>query len=80
MHYPIIHLLGSDTRRYSVWGFYVSYVLVHFKYLFIRTESARTLNDTSGGYHLGALNFRSDHSPFFPFSILYFLLIASLGL
>jgi hypothetical protein len=35
------------------------------------------LNDTSGGYHLGALNFRSDHSPSILSSILHFPLIAT---
>jgi hypothetical protein len=34
------------------------------------------LADTGGGYHLGAPNFISDHSPSFPSSILYFPLIA----
>jgi hypothetical protein len=32
------------------------------------------------GYHLGARNIRSDHSPSFPSSILHFPLIAPLGL
>jgi hypothetical protein len=32
----------------------------------------QSLTDTSGGYHLGVLNFRSDHSPFFLSSILHF--------
>jgi hypothetical protein len=36
----------------------------------------RALTDTCGGYHLGALNFRSDHSHSFPSSILPFPLIA----
>jgi hypothetical protein len=35
----------------------------------------QSLTDTSGGYHLGALNFRSDHSPSFTSSILHFPLI-----
>jgi hypothetical protein len=34
-----------------------------------------SLTDTSGGYHHGAPNFRSDHSSSFPSSILYFPLI-----
>jgi hypothetical protein len=34
---------------------YVSYASVHFKCLFIRTQPTRALNDTGGGYHLGAL-------------------------
>jgi hypothetical protein len=51
-----------------------------FKCLFIRTQSTRTLIDTGEGYHLEAPNIRSDHSPSFPSSILYFPLIAPLGL
>jgi hypothetical protein len=41
-----------------------------FNCLFIRTQPTRALTDTGGGYHLGAPNFRSDHSPSFPSSIL----------
>jgi hypothetical protein len=37
----------------------------------------RSLIDSDGGYHLGALNIRSDHSPSFPSCILHFPLIAS---
>jgi hypothetical protein len=55
---------------------YVIYASIHFKCLFIQTQPTRALNDIGGGYHLGALNFRSDHSSFFPSSILYFPLIA----
>jgi hypothetical protein len=40
----------------------------------------RSLIDRGGGYHLEALNFRSDHSSSFPSSILPFPLIAPLGL
>jgi hypothetical protein len=36
----------------------------------------RSLTDTGGGYHLGALNFKSDDSSSFPYSILHFPLIA----
>jgi hypothetical protein len=54
---------------------YVSYAPVHNKVL---VHSDPT--DTGGGYHLGALNFRSDHSSPFPSSIFYFPLIASPGL
>jgi hypothetical protein len=36
----------------------------------------QSLTDTGGGYRLGALNFRLDHSSSFPSSILYFPLIA----
>jgi hypothetical protein len=44
--------------------------------LLIRTQSTRALIDSGGGYHLEAPNFRSDHSPSFPSSILRFPLIA----
>jgi hypothetical protein len=47
-----------------------------FKCLFIRTQPTWALTDTDGGYHLGALNFKSDHSSSFPSSILSFPLIA----
>jgi hypothetical protein len=47
-----------------------------FKCLFIRNQPTLALNDSGGGYHLGALNIRSDHSPSFPSSILHFPLIA----
>jgi hypothetical protein len=47
-----------------------------FKCLFIWTQPTRALNDSGGGYHLGALNIISDHSPSFPSSILHFPLIA----
>jgi hypothetical protein len=51
-----------------------------FKFLFIRIQPTRALIDTGGGYHLEAPNIRSDHSPSFPSSILYFPLIAPPGL
>jgi hypothetical protein len=47
-----------------------------FKCLFIRTQLTHDLIDIDGGYHIGAPNFRSDHSSSFSSSILYFLLIA----
>jgi hypothetical protein len=59
---------------------YVPYASVHFKCLFIRTQPTQALNDTDGGYHLGAPNIRSDHSSSFPSSILHFSLIAPTGL
>jgi hypothetical protein len=59
---------------------YVPYVSVHFKCLFIRTQSTWVLNDTGGSYHLRALNYRSDRSSSFLSSILYFFLIAPPGL
>jgi hypothetical protein len=51
-----------------------------FKCLFNRTQPTRTLTDIGGGYHLGAPNIRSDHSPSFPSSILHFPLIVPPGL
>jgi hypothetical protein len=83
-HYPIVHSWSEvryhPTHRHmkllSLGILYVSYASVHFKCLFIRTQQTRALTDTDGGYHLGALNFRSDRSHSFPFSILHFSLIA----
>jgi hypothetical protein len=49
-------------------------VLVH------QGSTDATLTDTGRGYHLGAPNFRSDHSSSFPSSILPFPLIALSGL
>jgi hypothetical protein len=72
------------TRRHvkllSLGILYVSYVSVHFKCLFIRTQPTRALIDTGGGNHLEPLNFRSDHSSSFPSSIFLFPLIAPPGL
>jgi hypothetical protein len=88
MHYPIVHPLGMVgyllSRRYTtllILGIpSILYALVHFKCLFIRTQPMRALINTGEGYHLGALNIRSDHSPSFPSSILHFPLIAPPGL
>jgi hypothetical protein len=51
-----------------------------FKCLFIRTQPTWALTDTGKGYHLGALNIRSYHSPSFTFNILHFPQIAPSGL
>jgi hypothetical protein len=59
---------------------YVPYASVHFKCVLIQTQPTRALIDIGGGYHLAALNFRSDHSSSFPSSILSFPLIAPPGL
>jgi hypothetical protein len=88
MHYPIVHLLGIvgllPSQRHmmllSLGIPYVPYASVQFKCSFIRTQPTRALIDTGGGYHLGAPNFRSDHSHSFPSSILHFPLIAPPGL
>jgi hypothetical protein len=47
-----------------------------FKCLFIQTQPTQALTDIGRCYHLGAPNFRSDHSSSFPSSILPFPLIA----
>jgi hypothetical protein len=70
----------QHTKLLSLGIPYVPYVSVHFKCLFIRTQPMRAINDTSRGYHLGALNLRSGHSSSFPSSILHFPLIAPSGL
>jgi hypothetical protein len=59
---------------------YIPYASVHFKCLFIWTQPTRALTNTGRGYHLGASNFRSDHSSSFQSSILRFPLIAPPGL
>jgi hypothetical protein len=46
-----------------------------FKCLFTQTQPMWVLTDTGGGYHIEALNFRSDHSSSFPSSIPPFPLI-----
>jgi hypothetical protein len=51
-----------------------------FKCLFIWTQPTWFLNDSGGGYHLGAPNIRSDHSPSFPCNIIHFPQIALPGL
>jgi hypothetical protein len=51
-----------------------------FKCLLIRIQPMRALTDTGRGYHLGAPNFRSDHSSSFPSNILPFPLITLLSL
>jgi hypothetical protein len=51
-----------------------------FKCLFIQTQPTWALTDIGEDYHLGALNFRSDHTSSFPSSMLHFSLIASPGL
>jgi hypothetical protein len=79
--YNIHKEVGYRPTRWPVKLFslgipYVSYAWGHFKCLFIWTQLKRALIDTGGGYHLNALNFRSDHSSSFPSSILPFPLIA----
>jgi hypothetical protein len=88
MHYLDVHPLGMvgylPSRRHttlvSLGIPYVPYVSVHFNCLFNRVQPMRALIDIGRGYHLWALNFRLDHSPSFPSSILHFPLITPLGL
>jgi hypothetical protein len=87
-HYPIIppwrevryHPTPGQTKLLSLGIPYVPYALVQFKCLFNRDQPTWALIDTGRGYHLVALNFRSDHSSSFPSSILSFPLIAPPGL
>jgi hypothetical protein len=87
-HYPIIHLWSEvryhpthrHTKLLSLGIPYVSYASIHFNCLCIQIQPTRALTDTDGGYHLGAPNIRSDHSPSFSSSILHFPLIAPPGL
>jgi hypothetical protein len=74
-------LSNSATDEATKFGDSICPVFVStFKCLFIRTQLTWALTDTGGGYHLGAPNFRSDHSSSFPSSILPFPLIALPGL
>jgi hypothetical protein len=83
-HYPIIHPWSEvryrpthqHTKLLSLGIPYVPYAPVHFKCLFNRAQLTRVLINTSGGYHLGAPNIRSNQSSSFPSSILHFPLIA----
>jgi hypothetical protein len=87
-HYPIVHLWSEvryrPTHRHmkllSMGILNVPYALVHFKCLFIWTQSTWSLIDTGGGYHLGVPNLWSRPLSTFPSSILYFPLIAPSGL
>jgi hypothetical protein len=64
---------NSSTHESTKFGDSICAICVStFKCLFIRIQLARALIDTGRGYHLGALNFRSDHSSSFPSSILPF--------
>jgi hypothetical protein len=73
------HKVSSNplTHKATKFGDYICPVCVStLKCLFIQTQPMQALTDTGGGYHLEALNFRSDHSSSFPSSILPFPLIA----
>jgi hypothetical protein len=87
-YYPIIHLWSEvrylptpwHTKLLSLKILYVPYAPICFKCLFNRAQPMRALIDTGGGYHLGVLNIRSNHSSSFPSSILHFPLIVPPGL
>jgi hypothetical protein len=71
----------SAAHDATQFGDFICHVCIRtVKCLFIQTQPTWALIDTGGGYHLEALNIRSDHFPSFPFSILYFSLIALPGL
>jgi hypothetical protein len=68
---------NSSTHKATKFGDFIYPVCVSiFKCLFIQTQPTWALIDTGRGYHLGASNIRSDHSPSFPSSILQFPLMA----
>jgi hypothetical protein len=69
---------AHDATKFG--DFICSACVSTFKCLFIQTQPTRALTDIGGGYHLGAPNFRSNHSPSFPSGILPFHLIALPGL
>jgi hypothetical protein len=72
---------NSSTHEATQFGDSICPVCIStFKCLFNMTQPMRALIDIGGGYHLEALNIRSDHSPSFPSSILHFPLIAPPGL
>jgi hypothetical protein len=66
--------VAHDANKFG--DFICPICICTFKCLFIQTQLTCAITDIGGGYHLGTLNFRSDHSPSFPSSILPFPLIA----
>jgi hypothetical protein len=74
-------LSNSSTHEATQFGDSICLVCIStVKCLFNRAQPTWALIDTGGGYHLGAPNIRSDHSPSFPSSILYIPLIVPPGL
>jgi hypothetical protein len=72
---------NSSKHEATQFGNFICPVCVStFKCLFIRTQPTRAIINTGGGYHLEALNIRSEHSPSFPSNILHFPLIVPSGL
>jgi hypothetical protein len=86
IHYPIVHPLGMvrqpisqwHTKLLSLWDSIKSRMRKYTTQTCSPGPDDQSLVDTGGGYHLGAQNFKSDHSPSFPSSILHFSLIALL--
>jgi hypothetical protein len=72
------------TRRHTELLSLQDPIKSHMRQYTTQTCSSRpngqSLINTGGGYHLEALNFRSDHSSSFPSSILLFPLFAPPGL
>jgi hypothetical protein len=64
------------TKLLSLQGPIKSYMCQYATQTCSSGQDDRSLTDIGRGYHLGALNFRSDHSSSFPSSILHFPLIA----
>jgi hypothetical protein len=66
-----------STHKATKFGDSICLICVStFKCLFIKAQLTRALTDIGRGYHLGAPNFRSDHSSSFPSNILPSPLIA----
>jgi hypothetical protein len=68
------------TKLLSLWDSIKSCMLQYTTQTCSSGPDNRSLTNTGGGYHLEALNFRSNHSSSFPSSILPFLLFAPPGL
>jgi hypothetical protein len=63
----------STAHNATQFGDTICSVCISKFQMFVHSDPTNAgLNDTGGGYHLRALNFRSDHSPSFPSSILHF--------
>jgi hypothetical protein len=72
---------NPSAHKATKFGDSICHVCVNtFKCLLIRTQPTRALTNRGGGYHHGALNFRSYHSSSFPSSILPSPLITPSGL
>jgi hypothetical protein len=72
--------VSSNSSTHEATKFGDSVCASTFKCLFNRAQLTWALTNTGGGYHLGGLNFRLDHSPSFPSNVLPFPLIALPGL